>query len=43
MHEISHHIAEPNVIVIGKNERVTVNRTVDRQTGVQVGNELCKL
>jgi len=31
------------VIVFGGKERVTVIRTVERQTGIQVGTEICEL
>jgi hypothetical protein len=41
--EISPYCRKTNVIVFGGNKRVTVNRTLDRQTGIQVGTEICEL
>jgi hypothetical protein len=32
-----------NVIVFGGNEKVTVNRTLDRQTGIQAATEICEM
>jgi len=40
--EISPYYRTTNVIVFGGNEKVTVNRMLDRQTGIQAATEICK-
>jgi len=41
--EISPYCRTIIVIVFGGIERVTVKKTMDRQTGIQVGTEICEL